>query len=350
MLLLSIFAVLAAYVPADRFWIMPFFGFLIPVLVPVNLFFILLWIQRKRFFRALLSSLIIILAIPQIKAGVAFNNNNKNLTQEEYFKFINFNVRLFDLYNWSKNIETRNKIFTYLKEQDPDVIAFQEYFYSSKQNYFVTRDSLVKILNMPYFAEAFDVISGHGHYGVAIFSKFPIVNKQFVDFPGANGNNGLFADLVIKNDTIRVFCGHLASISFHGPDYDLVKKILNQPEKENLNAGLKLLEKIKNANERRILHSKIVRSIAENSPHPTILALDMNDTPFSHSYFFIKGYLKDAFLESGRGFGQSYVGPFPSYRIDYILHSSTLESKNFTTDNIVLSDHKPLITYFRVKQ
>jgi len=33
----------------------------------------------------------------------------------------------------------------------------------------------------------------------------------------------------------------------------------------------------------------------------------------------MKGKKKDAFVESGIGFGNSYMGKFPSFRIDYIF-------------------------------
>ena len=44
-------------------------------------------------------------------------------------KIMSYNVRLFDLYNWTKNEKTRDQILTFLKEEDADVICFQEYYY-----------------------------------------------------------------------------------------------------------------------------------------------------------------------------------------------------------------------------
>ena len=59
--------------------------------------------------------------------------------------------------------------------------------------------------------------------------------------------------------------------------------------------------------------------------------------------------LKDAFIQSGNGFGQTYVGAFPSFRIDYILHSSSFKSYNYQTIQEELSDHYPITTQLNLK-
>ena len=59
--------------------------------------------------------------------------------------------------------------------------------------------------------------------------------------------------------------------------------------------------------------------------------------------------LKDAFIESGKGFGRSYVGKFPSFRIDYILHSDKYKAYEFRTIPKELSDHYPIVTYLEKK-
>ena len=43
-------------------------------------------------------------------------------------KVMSFNVRLFDLYNWSQN-EKQNQIISFIKKENPDIICFQEYYY-----------------------------------------------------------------------------------------------------------------------------------------------------------------------------------------------------------------------------
>ena len=51
---------------------------------------------------------------------------------------------------------------------------------------------------------------------------------------------------------------------------------------------------------------------------------------------------KDCFIEKGRGLGNTYIGEFPSFRIDHILHTPTLGTVSYTRDTIKYSDHYPV--------
>ena len=64
-----------------------------------------------------------------------------------------------------------------------------------------------------------------------------------------------------------------------------------------------------------------------------------NDTPASYTYQTMTTNLTDAFVEAGKGWGKTYIGIFPSYRIDYILHSSKFEAFEYVTHQEKLSDH-----------
>jgi len=85
------------------------------------------------------------------------------------------------------------------------------------------------------------------------------------------------------------------------------------------------------------------------SPHPVIYCGDMNDTPMSYSYHELREVgLNDAFVESGRGIGHTYIGAFPSFRIDHILHDDRLVAWNFRTLPEDLSDHRAIRCSFGV--
>ena len=77
---------------------------------------------------------------------------------------------------------------------------------------------------------------------------------------------------------------------------------------------------------------------------------DFNDTPSSYTYTTISKNLKDAFVETGTGFGRTYVGKFPSYRIDYILYQGELNAYDFQTLPDELSDHYPITAFFELKK
>jgi len=64
----------------------------------------------------------------------------------------------------------------------------------------------------------------------------------------------------------------------------------------------------------------------------------------------MKNKLNDSFIEAGRGIGTTYMGKFPSFRIDYILHSTDVECLDFAIKNVKLSDHYPVLGKFTLKR
>ena len=100
-----------------------------------------------------------------------------NISFQSKLKVMSFNVRLFDLYNWSHNEETKSKIISFIKNENPDILCFQEYYYDSS-NDFVTRDLILKELGFKYYHESFtNETNKNAHFGLATFSKYPIIEK-----------------------------------------------------------------------------------------------------------------------------------------------------------------------------
>jgi endonuclease/exonuclease/phosphatase family metal-dependent hydrolase len=93
----------------------------------------------------------------------------------------------------------------------------------------------------------------------------------------------------------------------------------------------------------------MIRRKIEESPYPVIVCGDFNDTPSSYAYRETKGWLKDAFVQSGRGIGLTYTGKLPSFRIDYILYNKKFRSYNFKIHKIPYSDHFPISCDLKLK-
>jgi endonuclease/exonuclease/phosphatase (EEP) superfamily protein YafD len=86
------------------------------------------------------------------------------------------------------------------------------------------------------------------------------------------------------------------------------------------------------------------------SPWPVVYCGDLNDTPMSYSYHLLrKAGLEDAFVESGQGIGDTYIGDLPSFRIDHILHGGPFAAWGFRTLPDELSDHRAIITHLGLK-
>jgi endonuclease/exonuclease/phosphatase family metal-dependent hydrolase len=76
---------------------------------------------------------------------------------------------------------------------------------------------------------------------------------------------------------------------------------------------------------------------------------DFNDTPVSYVYHKLRGDLKDAYVEAGRGLGGTYNGNLPSYRIDFILFDPSFEAYNYKRQTVKLSDHFPIMVTLDLK-
>jgi endonuclease/exonuclease/phosphatase family metal-dependent hydrolase len=70
---------------------------------------------------------------------------------------------------------------------------------------------------------------------------------------------------------------------------------------------------------------------------------DLNDVPYSYTYFHLKKYLDNAFEKAGNGFEISLNSPIFYVRIDNQFFSPSIEIFNYQTyQNIEYSDHFPI--------
>ena len=200
----------------------------------------------------------------------------------------------------------------------------------------------------------FDAYSAHTkrgyHFGIATFSTYPIIAQGTMQFPDDLNNLCLWSDIVIGPDTIRVYNAHLASIRFGDQDYRFVKDVQEGSGADSLStAGQRILGRLKNAFIRRATETEQITAHMRKSPYPVIWCGDMNDTPMSFSYHQLRELgLYDAFVGSGQGIGHTYIGAFPSFRIDHILHSGRLHAWDFHTLPEDLSDHRPITCWMGI--
>ena len=146
-------------------------------------------------------------------------------------------------------------------------------------------------------------------------------------------------------DTVRIYNMHLQSIAFGATDYQYMDDLEKNKQTEDIEHSKSIGKRLKKAFIKRARQADLISESIAASPYPVIVCGDFNDTPASYTYHRIAGNLKDAFVESGNGFGKSYVGKFPSFRIDYILHSKQFKAFDFKTIHEELSDHYPVVTY-----
>jgi endonuclease/exonuclease/phosphatase family metal-dependent hydrolase len=334
---------LSVHISPEKSWILPFFGLLYPFLIIINLFFVIYWMLRKRWL-FLIPAIFILAGWNHLERLVQFRSPETTHVNSDSFKIITYNVK--NLSNDNVDLiepQIRGKILDFLDKEDADILCLQEFaVVHPDPEAFI--DSLSDRLGMPYHAYVqYFEMPRRRIDAIFTFSRFPILNSGSVEKDNKH-NYALFTDLLINNDTVRLFNIHLESVRLRHEDYNFISELdLQFEENEDIKGGSRrIFEKLKTAFALRASQVDNLSSCIIQSPHPVILCGDFNDTPNSYAYQQLTANLTDAFMESGKGFGNTYIGKLPSYRIDFILHDDHFTSWNCSRKLIKLSDHYPV--------
>ncbi len=185
--------------------------------------------------------------------------------------------------------------------------------------------------------------------GTAVFSRCPIVNKGMLPFDASYSSSCIYFDIVKGADTVRIYNVHMESYQLDEEDRRFVKEI-TKGNADNITENVKDIgSRMIKANKRRAKQALQISVHLQSSPYKVILCGDFNDTPLSYTYHMLKRGLKDSFIEAGRGLGNTYIGEFPSFRIDYVLHSPSFRTVGYARDQVVWSDHYPVAAKLVVK-
>lgn len=339
-LVLSYFA---PFVHPDTFELLPFFGLAYPIIIAVNLLFLLYWaLLKSRWVFIVLFFIVIGGKLHFRTIGISIDPVTAS-QNDSVWKIMSYNVRLFDVYNESieKRNENRNGILAYVQEVNPDVVCFQEFFHQDKPTSFSTKDTLIELLGTRNYHERYShKIRNRQNFGICMLSKYPIIAKGDVMFDNfaTTDNYCIFADIVKHGDTIRVYNIHLQSIKLQQEDYEMFGATNNVPKEKKSTIRL-LIDKLTIAYPARAQQALKVIEHMETSPYPVVVCGDFNDTPMSYVYNQFNQKLVDSFLETRFGLGITYAGRVPAGRIDYIFHDPRLQAQQFTIQKKALSDH-----------
>lgn len=295
----------------------------VPLLIIVNSVFFLYWLLKVK--KQLLLSLSV-LVVGYFFFGSLYKFSWSSKQEVDYdLTVMNYNVRLFNLYDWIKEKDTDESIESLIKKTSPDVLTLQEY----------RQDTDVDFSQYQY---KFEKLSGKKmKNGQAIFSKYPIVGSGSVEFPSTS-NNAIFVDIVKGSDTLRIYNVHLQSLKIN-PDVEHLK---NEDSE-------RLIKRVSLGFEMQQSQTELFLEHKNNCPYKMIVSGDFNNTAYSYVYKNIKADLQDAFKVSGNGFGRTYDIPFFPLRIDFILADKSLEVKRFKTFDQHYSDHYPVMAFFSLK-
>ncbi|MDA3952928.1 MAG: endonuclease/exonuclease/phosphatase family protein [Bacteroidales bacterium] len=337
---------LSVFISPEKLWVLAFFGLAYPFLLIVNVGFVVFWIYKKR--KTFLIPLIaILIGWTYLASYIQVPLKKQKVSQEivkNKFKVLSFNVRLFDLYNWREGDNTSDEIFDFINTNEFDFICFQEFF--TKNTGDLTEGSISKMLEEKYTTHIDYTFEGDNYnYGIATFSKYPIINRGIINFSNSS-NSSIFTDVLINEDTIRIFNNHLQSIRFNKNNYSFITNSKYLKDDERLKEIKDISYRLRDAFIKRASQARILSSHIQNSPFPVIVCGDFNDVPVSYTYRKMKNNLNDSYSEAGKGIGNTYKGKFPSFRIDFIFHSEEIKCMSFDIPDVHLSDHFPVTSEF----
>lgn len=305
------------FLPPRTFSILAVVNLGVSFLIILNILFFIYWLIRlkKQFILSL-----VVLCIGYFSFGSLYKfSSSKNIEKPENIKVMNYNVRLFNLYEWipKKGIEV--EILKFIEAESPEVLSLQEYHPH-------------KNIDLSFFKYKFEKLSdGKLRYGQAIFSQFPIVNSGSIEFPETS-NNAIYADIVKGSDTIRIYNIHLESLHIN-------TKVENLKKEDSE----RLLNRVSSAFRKQQLQAELFLEHKKECKYKMIVCGDFNNTAFSYVYRQIKAGLNDTFKEAGNGFGRSYEFKFFPVRIDFILTDQTFSVNGFKSYTEHYSDHFPIM-------
>lgn len=292
------------------------FSLFVPFLVLVNLGFLIYWLIKLHK-NTLLPTLVLLLGWFLAPPLLKFSNKEVILTND--LKVMSYNVRMFNYYKWNDDVTTEQQIYEFINNESPDVIALQEFYQSELLD-----------IKLPY--KFIKTKSLKDKFGLAIYSKYPIVNSGSLNFE-KSANNTIFIDILKNQDTIRVYNVHLESLKIN-------------PNKENFGEkdSERLFKRLADGFQKQVEQTERIIQHEYSWKGKKIICGDFNNSAYSWVYKKLAKDKKDAFIERGLGLGKTFRYIYPM-RIDFILTDEEANINQFKTySKTTLSDHYPIMS------
>jgi endonuclease/exonuclease/phosphatase family metal-dependent hydrolase len=331
---------LSQVVSPARFWPLAFFGLMFPWLILLQVVFALafLFLRSKA---VILPLVMIVVGWSSITRTFQVSRPTARVLHDTSgLHVMTYNVRLFDIaHYWSGLKDQSEGIFAYVNDLKPDILCLQEFALQDPGKFSI---DFIKS-RIPSLTESiieFNFTSHNRKHGLAIFSRYPIIGSGHEHFQDSR-NMMLFADILVKTDTIRVYNNHLESIHFDRDELQWIDTT-NNTSRIPRDKVTEIVNRMKKAYIKRASQAEIVRESIDRSPYRVIVCGDFNDTPVSYAYHTIGSKLYDSFRSGGNWLGITFPNVKAPLRIDYILHSKEMTSSDYRIGKIDFSDHLPV--------
>ena len=300
-----------------------FFSLLVPVIIVINLLFFFFWLFNLKW-PFLLFILAFLFGYNEWNLFYKFPNTHVRKSGST-FSVMSYNVRLFNKYRWIDNPNVPNEIENLIVEANPDIVCIQEYSSETAPE-----------LNKYKFRYIYPNPSRENKSTVAIFSKYKIKSKGFIDFYNST-NCGVYIDILFRRQKLRIYNLHLESFKL-----DKVDSITNSSFSKNFKL------KFDEVSNKQMEQINIFYKTDKFNDNPSIIAVDLNNTQFSEAYKILTRNKNDAFHKAGAGLGETYKYSFIPLRIDFLFSDKKLKINSFKVMRKNLSDHYPIISYYGI--
>jgi len=336
-------AYLSRVIDPGDFWPLSFLGLIFPILIIFSIVLLIILILTKNKF-ALVLIVLLIMGWNPIKESFQLFPKSQETENKTGVRVMSYNAKVFDYFRWREEENKGLNLLNFVVQQKPDIICFQE-FIANKRGPFNIKRVEERLDFIPYKYSVYFYKGRTYSVGLAIYSKYPIINSGGARFPNDETRH-IFADVKINNDTVRIITNHLESNRLSKSQKNAIDSLITTNPKNNKTEYLGIIQNMKSAYIERSKQAKRIQEEINSSPHPVIVTGDFNDTPVSYSYRTISNNLQDAFVSSGRGLGATYREFMLPLRIDYLLHDPKIISSDFLTHEVDFSDHCPVEATF----
>lgn len=301
-----------------------------------NVLFIIIWLclSRWEFLLSLAANLLCASFVPLF---FQVGGNQCAEPADDVLKLMTFNVHGFNGLDDDTlmTADSGSMLFvSLLDEEQPDAFCLQEFFRSRHVN-------MVDSLEARGYKYHYGVYGSSSSGPLIFFSRLPIVKVHVMDKKSKFG-----VDIDKDGQTVRLCCVHLDSYMLTEEDREGLESLTHAQPDSNTHKLYKKFKETTLRHEREWQQDLLPK--VEDADVPFVLMGDFNDTPASYIYQKATELLMDPYVNQGRGFGTTYHGPFPAFRIDYILHSHDFESLSYKRVKTNISDHYPIVVQLRL--
>lgn len=338
---LSMFIILVGrFVSPEKMWYFSLLGLIAPMVYIAVVLSLFYWIIRWKWLPATVTGIFVVLGLFHVPLYYKLDIT-KQYGEQKYdrnnIKVLTFNVHNFYDENGKSTVDS---VFRFVQSLNPDIVCFQEYALdvpSRKQQDEKFRAYNFGSSKLPATSATMECMTKHRIIGAARMEDL--------------GGTGvcITTDMVINDDTVRVFNLHLQTTSINSQDKDYISQGEFISDSTRETRFIQIARSLRRNNALRAHQVDMIHEEVARSPYPVILCGDFNDIPASYTYRKVAKGLDDSFSRQGRLFAHTFRGFFNMLRIDYILLSPELETVSYEvvpTGNI--SDHYPVTV--RLKQ